>query len=116
MNATHDSTDLSAAKNADLAAEIDRLIEASLNITPEALALLRAVQREARANPNLPSGSGGCINGTVHAWQEVRRYKMWSGSIIDTCPPDGCPWTVEECCAICGQSRQQTVPDLRTLN
>jgi hypothetical protein len=112
MNATHDSKPVAGPTNADLAAEIDRLIKASLNITPEALALLQAVQREALANPKLASGTGGCINGTPHAWREVRRYKMWSGSVIDTCPPDGCSWTVEESCLICGESRQILVPDL----
>lgn len=112
MSATPDSTSVAAPTNADLAAEIERLIKASLNITPEALALLRAAQREALANPKLPSGTGGCINGAMHAWEEARRYKSWIGSISDTCPPDGCPWTVVESCLICGESRELLVPDL----
>lgn len=112
MIATHESTPVAGPTNADLAAEIERLIKASLNITPEALALLLAVQREALANPKIASGTGGCINGALHAWKEVRRYKVFHGSIIDTFPPDGCPWTVEESCCICGESRQLLVPDL----
>lgn len=95
-----------------LAEEIERIIQASLTITPEALTLLRAAQREALTNPKLPPGAGGCINGSMHAWEEVNRYKLWASNASGDPAPDDCPWTVEDACLICGDFRQRLVPAL----
>lgn len=46
------------ATQSKLGVEVDHIIQASLFITPGALTLLQAVQRERRVNSKLPSDSG----------------------------------------------------------